>query len=307
MDQPMIMLNNGTVDGLAVAKKAQLAARIETAVEEEMCECCLEALNASAQGIEEFFNKCHDDGGRFCGGQGNGGVGGYVKQRVGNAKSVHQGRVKSAAVSRVTTGAVRRVLGLSTAYGSVKVNRLSKTKLNSFTDKDLHTVRRALQTDQRRYDLMHTLGWAGVASFTAQGAIAGAKKGSVGGPGGAAIGAGIGALVYGSQIGLANYKTKRIPGQIQRVERELTKRGQSFEAILFEFALEDYSKLPTLAEEIAQANKDIEAAIKSGNVPKAKVSAADEAELKKVISALSKGDEEGLTAAIIRDLQTSIK
>ncbi len=278
-----------TISGIDnIARRNQLAYRVEG----------LMALNCTC---EELFNKCHGAGGKFCG------TGGsrkpapvdYVKEKIKTAESTYKGRRDSASIEHVTTGGLRRVVSvatfipLSTSYGSVKIKRLSRTKLDHFTIKDLHTIKKALTTDQRRYNLMGTFSWANAGIATA--AMA---KGL--------INPAIGALDLGraaTALGLSRWKTKRIPGQIERVDREIKRRqGPSLAMDAFTFATEE-ENLPSLKEEIVQARKDIE----SGKGPKdAKLTSAQIAELGKMIDAMDIDTEEGVTVKMIKDLHSSL-
>jgi len=288
-------------------KKIDLASRIS--LDEEEFDAFLVSMNDSF--VEEFFNKCHDEGGRFCG-EGTGGRRphpvGYIKQRAKTAIGTAKGRSKSGEVSRVTTGALRRILGGSTAYGSVKIKRLSKTNLRNFTDRDLNTIKDQLKSDQRRYNLMHNNLLGGLAYAAAAGAK-GAGAAGVSGPAGALLGLAGGVTGAAVWLGLVRYKTKRIPGQIDRIDRELAARksgGGSLSGVTVDFATGTDTNLPTLAQEIAQAKKDIE----SGNLPKVKASkptADDLDELEKFIGAMKVDPEEGITSSVLKGLKDGLK
>lgn len=69
--QPKISIWN--VDALAKYKKDVM--RVNELAAEDLCDCCMTSLftsvsNLSNFNVEEFFNKCHGEGGKFCSGSG---------------------------------------------------------------------------------------------------------------------------------------------------------------------------------------------------------------------------------------------
>ena len=240
--------------------------------------------------IEEFFNKCHDEGGRFCGGATGTGRGpgthipapiDYVKQQVREKAKITGKRASSAPLSHVTTSPVRRLfdivsggLGFNpSGFGTVKIRRLQKANLSEFGTKDLKVLKTRLQASQRQYNNMNTMGWA----------MAAAAGGTAAGKGTRAASPFLAASAAYS-IGLSRWKTRRIPAQIERVDRALAKRSK-LSSDYIELALED-ENLPTLAQEIAAAKKEIE----SKNFPK--VSKLSPEGLKEVEQLLSDVDED---------------
>lgn len=211
--QPQINIYTG-IDGLAMAKKAELASRVGELVEEDLCDCCLEALQlqASAQGVEEFFNQCHGEGGKFCGGStGSRGLPGkdrgpgtkrpapidYYKQRINTKLDVYRQRKISPAIRKVTVGPALGAL-TTASYGNVKIKKLAKKDLNDLSTGDLSTLRDRLKADQRFYNsfVLRTAAFKSVAGI-------------------------------GASFLVADWKTKNIPPQIDRVDKEVKTRFQN--------------------------------------------------------------------------------
>ena len=272
---------------LLLEKKSELSKKVSLSLVNDIVEMSLMVDTAEEfveylltiddkDAIEEFFNKCHDQGGRFCGGSGGGGtVGGkngtgprrgpgtripapidYLKTTVKSAWKVSQARRKSQKLKSVTGP----LLGVTGPYG-VRVGRLQKADISKFSQKDLSLIKTRLEANQRKYNVEHTQ--AVVKTGLSAGVLAY-------GLGLAATGTGVvisvnpaAAAGIGYAYGVARWKTKHIPKQINRVNRELSRRKSSKVAASLEDALTfqddvEEDNLPTLEQEIAAARKEIE-------------------------------------------------
>jgi hypothetical protein len=269
------------VEKLRLEKKTELSRKVSLSLVDDIWEKSL-ALDdaeefidylmtiADQEAIEEFFNKCHDQGGKFCGGgtSSKGGIGpnrgpgthipapiDYFKTTIKSAWKVRQQRQKSQKLKAVTGP----LLGITGPYG-VRVGRLEKTDLSKFSERDLGTIKTRLESNQRKFNKFHTTTLANLGlTAAALGAMAAtAPAGSVVvtlNP----VGAASVAYVYG----LSRWKTKHIPVQIRRVNRELTRRKGAKVAASIEdltaFQGDDgEDNLPTLEQEIAAAKKELE-------------------------------------------------
>lgn len=282
--QPKITIIS--MDALSAAKmrKDELAAKVEELAEEDLCDCCMAALQASANGVEEFFNKCHGEGGKFCGGPSSSGRGpgtrtpapiDYIKSTVGSQAKTAGARAKgSKELKSVTTSVARSYLIGQSGYATPKLNKLAKADLSKFSTEDLTTIHGRLQADQRMWNAGHTAGWATLNPI---------------------------------MIGYANWRTKRNPVQQTRIEGELKKRKVKLEssAVIQDYVIQTFAGEPTgtltLAQEIAGAKK----MIAEGNT--IKVPGLSDADKKAVIASLQVDDDAGLTAAMVADMKKSIE
>lgn len=216
------------------------------------------------EAIEEFFNKCHDQNGKFCGGgtesRGKGGPNrgpgtripapiDYYKTTIKSAWKTRQQRLKSDRVKSVTGP----LLGVTGPY-NVRINRLQKANLAKFSDKDLGTLKERLQSNQRKYNKYHTDG------LTTAGYVGAVLTIAALSPAVTAVVNPVGLAGAASAFGYAKWKTKRIPGQIKRIDGELSRRKKGVSASLEDvvtFQIEE-DNLPTLEQEIADAKKMLE-------------------------------------------------
>lgn len=299
-------------------KKVELSQRVVSAIVDDIW--CMSYMAADDQefvdylmtvtdqnAIEEFFNKCHDQGGRFCGGSSGSGRGpgthkpapiDYIKQQIREKAKITSERVDSAPLRNVSTSPGRNYL-LSefnpSGFGTVKIHRLQKANLTQFSTKDLTTLKTRLQASQRQYNKMNTIGWAEAASGAAGAALVNPVLG--------------GAVIAGAaiNIGVSRWKTKRIPIQITRIDRSLARRTKLSSEDHVELAQpslddsgESEANLPSLEQEIAAARKEIE----SGNFPK--VAAPSKGDLQDVENLLSEiEDDDDLTSEQIKGIKDS--
>lgn len=295
------------MDALAASKmrKAELAARVEEIASEDLCDCCIAALTAGAnideREIEEFFNKCHGDGGKFCGGPSGSGSNkkgpgtrkpdpvGYLKQGVKARKDSLKQQHNSAAYRKVTTGVVRGLISPG-PIGTPKLRKIAKTDLSKLTDKDLTTLDQALKFDQRHTNLAHTLSWIPTPVQVAKNTFV--------------------PVPSFAGIGYTNWRAKRNPAQQERIARELTKRKAHSNLAMAASVDNEYNvfavgemNLPTLAQEIAAAKKQYE----DGKAPKVRtVSAEDRKAVLDWLNELKADPEAGLTNAMVKEMKMAI-
>lgn len=274
-------------DKLRLEKKTELSKKVFLSVVDEIVEMSLKVDTAEEfvdylltiddkAAIEEFFNQCHDNGGKFCGGSGSGGgtVGGkaggagprrgpgthipapidYLKTTVKSAWKVREQRQKSQKLKSVTGP----LLGITGPYG-VRVSRLAKADLSKFSQKDLGVLKTRLESNQRKFNKIHT------GSLIEAGSVAAALGAVAAAPAGTAVvtinPVGVAGLAYA--YGLSRWKTKHIPAQIKRVNKALaTKKGTKVAAsiedlITFQDGTTE-DNLPTLEQEIAAVRKELE-------------------------------------------------
>lgn len=263
---------------LRLEKKTELSQKVSLSLADEIWEMSLIIDTAEEfvdflmtvtdqDAIEEFFNKCHGQGGKFCGGgTASQGIGGpnrgpgtripaplnYLKTTIKSAWKVRQQRQKSKKLKAVTGP----LLGVTGPYG-VRVGKLNKTDLSTFSDRDLGTIKTRLESNQRKFNVHHTGSTTEIGATAAVIGIAAVSPGSylVINP------VGVAGLAYA--YGLSRWKTKHIPGQINRVNRELSRRKKSKVAASIEdpITFQDDGQgdnLPTLEQEIAMARKELE-------------------------------------------------
>lgn len=270
-------------DKLRLEKKTELSKKVSLSVVDDIMEMSLKIDTAAEfvdylltiddkEAIEEFFNKCHDQGGKFCGGgTASKGIGGpnrgpgthipaplnYLKTTVKSAWKIRQRRQTSKNLKAVTGP----LLGITGPYG-VRVGRLAKTKdLSKFSTKDLGLIKTRLESNQRKFNVLHTRVLTNVGATAALiGAVAAtAEAGSV-----VLTLNPVGAAGVAYAYGLSRWKTKHIPGQINRVNRELTRRKKAkgiSASTEYLTTLQDdgeENNLPTLEQEIAAARKELE-------------------------------------------------
>lgn len=279
-----------SMDALSASKlrKDELAARVEELANEDLCDCCMATLTASANltdfEVEEFFNKCHGEGGKFCGGPTSSGRGpgthkpapiDYIKRNTSSqAKTAGARLTGSKNLKRTTTGLIRTYLVGTSGYSVPKLNRLAKADLTKFSDEDLKTLHGRLQTDQRMQNTTHTIGWATLNPIL---------------------------------IGYANWRTKRNPVQQTRIEAELKKRKVTLATsmVLQDYVIQTFAGEPvgllTLAQEIAGAKQMIAA----GNAIKVPIPSASDK--KDALDSLMADDDAGLTAAMVAEMKKAIE
>lgn len=261
-------------DKMRQEKKSELSHKVSLSLVDEIWEMSLIMETAeefvdylmtvtNQEAIEEFFNKCHDQGGKFCGGgTSSRGIAGpnrgpgtgipapidYFKTTIKSAWKTRQQRIKSNRLKQVTGP----LLGVSGPY-NVRINRLQKADLSKFSEKDLGVLKERLQSNQRKYNKLHTTnvlnaGYIGSAVATAA-LVPGLTL--------AINPAGIAGIAGG--YGFAKWKTKRIPGSIKKIDRELNRRKNSKVSASIEdlitFQDGEEENLPTLEQEIADVAK----------------------------------------------------
>lgn len=242
MTEPKMILNGqDDVARRRMAKKI-LSDRIET----------------NDQTIEEFFNKCHDDGGKFCGDSGGGGSSkgpitgkftpsiSYNQNRIQTAKAIKARRKVSKPVKDVTVGPLGAVLPNNT-YASVKIKKLQKANLSKFSNDDLVAINNRLKSDYQYFNRIPIP----LTVDPVEIAIA------------------IPDMV--SYLAISKWKKKRIPKQITRIETQLKKRNVKFSVFALgavDDSIVDEDNLPTFEEEIAAVKKEFESKSPSTGQPK---------------------------------------
>lgn len=236
-------------------------------------------LAGRVNAVEEFFNQCHGkNNGRFC--KGKTAVGGYISEKASATKETLEGRKGSENVRNVTVGFGKNV-------GSVRLNKLGKSNLKTFSNNDLKTIKKQLKVDQTHFRILMNVGLA-TATFNI------IHTGLVPTP------LNVARLANSAtMIGVANYKINHIPAHLNRVNKELRSRGE-----LSSLGIETFAKNLSVQDEIDKAMKEL----KSGNPAKitARPSTSQIAELEKFINALEPDSEEGITKKMISAVKSGL-
>lgn len=238
----------------------------------------LQKLEMSSR-VEEFYNACHaKSSGRFC--KGKEAASSYIKEKAETTKETLEGRKGSENVKNVTIGFGRNV-------GSVRLARLNKADLKTFSSVDLKIVKKQLGVDQKHFNIVRNIGLATAALNIATGLEPTPFK--------------VARFANSAtMIGIATYKTNRIPGHVDRINQELRSRGELSSLDIITFAAE-----LSVQQEIDKAMKSIQ----SGKVGKitSRPTASQIADLEEFIDALEPDFEEGITKKMISDMKSGLK
>lgn len=232
-----------------------------------------------ASRVEEFYNACHaKSSGRFC--KGKSAAGTYIKEKAETTKETLEGRKGSENVKNVTVGFGRHI-------GSVRLARLDKADLKTFSTGDLKIVKKQLGIDQKHFNVVRNIGLVTAAVNIATGLEPTPFK--------------VARFANSAtMIGIATYKTNRIPGQVDRINRELRSRGELSSIDVITFAAE-----LSVQQEIDKALKAIQSG-KIGKIAKKPTETAVE-ELEKFLDSLEPDSEEGITKKMISDMKSGLK
>ena len=228
--------------------------------------------------VEEFYNGCHGkSNGRFC--KGKTAISEGIQEKVNTTKETLEGRKGSENIKSVTTGFGRNV-------GAVRLGKLAKSNLKTFSTSDLKTIKKQLKVDQTHFKIVKNIGIATAVLNIATGLEPTPFKV-------------IRLANSATMIGIANYKTNHIPEHLTRVNKELRSRGELSAVDVITFAAEI-----TVQQEIDKALKEL----KSGNVPKitTRPTSTQVAELSKYLDALEPDSDEGITKKMITDMKSAL-
>lgn len=235
-------------------------------------------------GLEEFYNQCHDEDGKFC--PTSGGV-------SGKAAAEKKSEGTGSGVADEAKRFAELFIGLP-GQSSLRPHVFGKTSLKSFSLKELCRARTQFKTDAKNYRAARNTALLGVAAIPIN-----TNRLTI-----AAISATRSAIV----IGISSWRMKRINDQVERIDKRVsvlnkvkTKvKGSKVKAGIdsqVELQNDPVAEIPSLIEEIRKAQKMID----SGQVPKVDPPTKKEfLEAKEFVNSLKVDPEDGMTEPIVR-------
>ena len=189
--------------------------------------------------IEEFFNQCHDAGGRFCGGSGGSGSGpvvgrstvpkGAVTKHGLNLGIAEQNNVYNKVAQRRKSS---QTFNSVTRPASIKLNKLAKTNLSKFSDDDLKVLNTLAGIKQRENKV-----WSRVSLGIAATLVAVTAN---------PVAAPINTTLFVAE----SIQSKRYKTQGQRIKKELARRKVKSTYLSTELeSIEEFAAVNGLSEE----------------------------------------------------------
>lgn len=225
-----------------------------------------------ASAVDEFYNQCHDKGGKFCPTPGKGSSGGVS----GKIAGIPKGAIKSKAIALPNRRQQSRNFArVTNRLGLPKMETLAASNLKGFSNKDLHALKTGLRVYQGRLAIMHVVSVARLSPLGLAHAALALRE-------------------TGIQVNRINKALKGKSGQLSLIEDVV----EELDVWLVEFAA---GKPLTIAEEISVAKKQVA----EGNLPK--VRKPSEKNVEDLLTWLEDGDELGLTAEVAKRIKAELQ
>lgn len=212
-------------DKLRQEKKDELNRKMSLALANDILEMSLSTTDAQEfvdylmtitdeYAIEEFFNQCHDAGGKFCGGSSGGAVSGKAKGPRGKEtkhglKLNYTAKVNVAKIMQEDRSNNPKFKEVTRPF-SIKLNKLAKTNLSKFSGDELQTLNTIAKLQQRENKV-----WSRVSLGIAATLIA-------------ATASPFAAPINTSLFIAESIQSKRYKTQSKRIEKELDKRNWEY-------------------------------------------------------------------------------
>lgn len=229
---------------------------------------------------EEFFNKCHDEGGKFC----QDAVHGEFKG--GRKDKKPRGSIKDEAQRFAEL-----FIGLP-GQSSLKASKFAKKSLSRYSLSELCRFHSQFETDSKNLKTARKTAYLGIATIPLNTnfipiAVISATRSSV-------------------VIGFTVWRNKQIKKQMDRIDAAVAKRKSKSNTFEVEEFQDGSTQLePSLINEIRKAQKQIDAGkIEKVDTPPTKKELLD---LQQYVNALRVDPEEGISQVIIDALRTTVE